>query len=101
MGASITIYRRKRSFGVAGSRESSKAALVGHSPAQGFFFLPPSRPPNWFTTSEVDPALPPAKPLATPSRLPAPPPAQLSSDFSRLAVAPPTSGTNFGSDAVP
>src|SRR5208282_925584 len=67
-------------------------------PHYGFFFFPPNSPPNWFATPAVP--LPPAAP-AKPARLPTDPPAQVSSDFIKLAVAPPMSGVNCGFAVVP
>src|SRR5208337_849928 len=66
-------------------------------PHYGFFF-PPNNPPNWLARPAVP--LPPAEPVK-PVRLSIDPPAQVSSDFMRLAVAPPMSGVNCGFAVVP
>src|SRR5271165_7573191 len=67
----------------------------------GFFFFPPSSPPSWLMVSVAFPVgATPVIPLARPCTSPAPP-AHDSSDFNRLAAAPPTSGTNWGFAVVP
>src|SRR6266852_5326415 len=71
-------------------------STLNSSPYCGFFFLP-NRPPSW---PRAHAASPPAAPARPSTALPAPP-AQLNCDFSKLAVAPPTSGTNCGFAVVP
>src|SRR5579863_8097693 len=68
--------------------------------AYGFFL--PKRPPSWLMVSAAPPLVPPASAPAALVIPPAPPlPTQENSDLSRLAAAPPMSGTNCGLAVVP
>src|SRR5208283_5102844 len=67
----------------------------------GFFFFPPNNPPSALFSAPAAAGFPPATPERPVARPPVPPPAQLNCDFSKLAVAPPTSGVNCGFAVVP